>query len=274
MKIKDCVLPIGERTCIMGILNVTSDSFSGDGIYLNPSEAAVRAQEMVTLGADIIDIGGESSRPGAVKISETEELDRVIPVIRAVRNAVNIAISIDTYKSEVARQALMEGAVIVNDITSLRHDSCMAKTIAEFSAGVILMHMKGTPETMQKSPVYGDLINEIYLYLKESVVLAEKAGIDPAKIIIDPGIGFGKTVQHNVLILRELKRFRDLNKPVLVGTSRKSFIGELTSRKINEREFGTAATCAVAIINGADIIRVHNVSAMRDVVVITDKLVR
>ncbi|MFH1395257.1 MAG: dihydropteroate synthase [Candidatus Omnitrophota bacterium] len=274
MKIKDYVLPITERTCVMGILNVTPDSFSDGGIYRDPSKAAARARQLVSSGADIIDVGGESSRPGAEKVSETEELCRVIPVIRAVKDAVNVAISIDTYKSEVARQALMEGAVIVNDITALKYDSCMAETIAGFDAGVILMHMKGTPETMQESPFYGNLINEIYAYLEESVILAEKAGIDPSKIIIDPGVGFGKTVQHNISILRELKRFKKLKKPVLVGTSRKSFIGKLTSKGIDEREFGTAASCAAAIINGADIIRVHNVGAMKDVAIITDKLFR
>lgn len=270
--LKDYVLPISERTCIMGVLNITPDSFSDGGMYLEPEQAVQRAVQMEGQGADIIDIGGESSRPGAGRISAEEELNRVIPVIKLLKKAVSVPLSVDTYKSEVARQALAEGAQMVNDISALRWDPCMAETVAEFRAGVVLMHMKGTPKDMQESPFYENIIEEICSYIEESVIIAVEAGIDPDKIIIDPGIGFGKTVEHNLKILKELARFKSLGKPVLVGTSRKSFIGALTGKDMNGRLFGTAASIAAAIIKGADIVRVHDVEAMRDVVRIADAI--
>jgi len=259
------VLPIGERTCVVGILNVTPDSFSDGGLYLEADRAVLKAKQMESDGVDMIDIGGESSRPGSERITVSEELGRVIPVIRALVSAVRVPLLIDTYKSEVARQALAEGVSVVNDITALTGDPDMARTIAESDAGVILMHMKGDPKTMQDEPIYDDVIQEISSYLTESIHLAEQAGIDPDKIIIDPGIGFGKTVEHNLLILRELSRLKQLGKPIMIGTSRKSFIGSLTGKDPGGRTFGTAASFTVAVMNGADILRVHDVDEMRDV---------
>ncbi|MEA3489541.1 MAG: dihydropteroate synthase [Candidatus Omnitrophota bacterium] len=272
MRLKNYTLPVGERTCIMGILNVTPDSFSDGGQYLDPVRAVEKARQMVEEGADIIDIGGESSQPGSERITVEEELHRVMPAIKALRESAGVPLSIDTCKSEVAREALAEGVSMVNDITALRGDPEMARTIAGFDAGVVLMHMKGRPGTMQEAPRYDDVIGEIFSYLSGSITLAEEAGIDPDKIIIDPGIGFGKTVEHNLVILRRLARFRDLGKPVLVGTSRKSFIGRLTGRGVDKREFGTAASCAAAVMGGADIIRVHNVAEMRDVTRVVDAI--
>ncbi|MGB3111910.1 MAG: dihydropteroate synthase, partial [Candidatus Omnitrophota bacterium] len=201
-----------------------------------------------------------------------EELQRIMPVIKAVKGTLSVPLSVDTYKSEVARQALMGGVSIVNDITALHGDPEMAGTIAEFDAGVVLMHMKGTPATMQKSPDYGDVIEEILSYLEGSIRIALDAGIDPEKIIIDPGIGFGKKLEHNLAILKDLKRLRQLGKPLLVGTSRKSFIGELTGKDIRDREFGTAASVALAAANGADMIRVHDVGSMKDVMRVVDAI--
>ncbi|MGB2630863.1 MAG: dihydropteroate synthase [Candidatus Omnitrophota bacterium] len=272
MRLKDHTLPIGERTCIMGVLNVTPDSFSDGGRYIDPEKAAERIKGMVDEGADVIDIGGESTRPGADGISTSEELQRIMPVIKAVKGTLSVPLSVDTYKSEVARQALMGGVSIVNDITALHGDPEMAGTIAEFDAGVVLMHMKGTPATMQKSPDYGDVIEEILSYLEGSIRIALDAGIDPEKIIIDPGIGFGKKLEHNLAILKDLKRLRQLGKPLLVGTSRKSFIGELTGKDIRDREFGTAASVALAAANGADMIRVHDVGSMKDVMRVVDAI--
>ena len=275
MRFKDYTLPIDQRTCIMGILNVTPDSFSRDGIYKDPSKALWRAEQMVAEGADIIDVGGESSRPGAEHLSEKEEIERVVPVIKVLKRSLKtVPISIDTYKSKVAFAALAEGADIINDITALKGSFDMARIAVEFNAGVILMHMKGNPRTMQEAPSYDNVVEEIYSYLSESISLAESAGVRRKKIIIDPGIGFGKTHQHNIEILRALKKFKELKKPVLVGTSRKSFIGALTGRDVEERSFGDSAGFALAIMNGADILRVHNVSAARDAARVTDAIVR
>ncbi|MBL7072679.1 MAG: dihydropteroate synthase [Candidatus Omnitrophica bacterium] len=274
MRFKDLTLPIYQRTCIMGILNVTPDSFSAGAVYKDPAGALKRADQMVSLGADIIDVGGESSRPGAVAVEEKEEIERVVPVIKAIKRSLKVPISIDTCKSEVAREALKAGADIINDITALRRDEKMARVAVEFKATVVLMHMKGTPRTMQKEPLYDDVVEEIYSYLSESASLAESAGVAPEKIIIDPGIGFGKTLEHNIRILKKLKKFRELKKPVLVGTSRKSFIGALTGRDVNERMFGDLAAFALAIQNGADILRVHDVGAACDVARVADSMVR
>ncbi len=272
LELKDHSLPVAERTCIMGILNVTPDSFSDGGRYLDNDDAVQRANLMIAEGADIIDIGGESSRPGSKRVSLEEELRRVMPVIKALKGAVSVPLSIDTYKSEVARQALSEGVSIVNDITALKTDVDMARTVAEFDAGLILMHMKGAPENMQDKPEYEDVMGEIVLYLSESVKLAEEAGVDPEKIIVDPGIGFGKTVEHNLIILKELKRLKQLGKAVLVGVSRKSFIGALTGKDASERILGTAASSTAAIMNGADIIRAHDVGEMREVTSVTNAI--
>ena len=270
---KDHTLPVGERTRIMGVLNVTPDSFSDGGKYLDPVRAAEKAKRMAGEGADIIDIGGESSRPGSERVSAEEELSRVMPVIRELAGVIDVPLSIDTYKSGVARQALAEGVSWVNDITALNGDADMARQIAEFDAGVILMHMLGEPKTMQDAPLYGDVMEEIFSYLSGSVRLAQEAGIDPGKIIVDPGIGFGKTLEQNLVILRRLSRFKALGKPVLVGVSRKSFIGDLTGKGSGGRVFGTAASLTAAIMHGADVVRVHDVNEMRDVARVTDAII-
>ena len=256
----------------MGVINATPDSFSDGGKYTDPGQAARRAREMAEEGAGIIDIGGESSRPGAESVSTEEELRRVIPVIKAVKEAVNVALSIDTYKEEVARKALEEGVQIVNDITALCGDPAMAGTIAEFGAGVVLMHMKGTPRVMQDDPRYDDVMGEIIAYLSESILIAERAGIDPGKIIVDPGIGFGKKLDHNLTILKNLDQLERLGKPILIGTSRKSFIGELTGKDTSNRIFGTAASIAAGVMNGASIVRVHDVASAKDVTRVIDAI--
>ncbi|MFH1877958.1 MAG: dihydropteroate synthase [Candidatus Omnitrophota bacterium] len=273
IQFRNTTLRIGRRTLLMGVLNVTPDSFSGGSVYNDTGLAVEKAERMVQEGADILDIGGESSRPGALPVPVEEELARVLPVLEAVKRAnIGIPVSIDTYKSRVAEQALMKGADIINDITALRGDPAMAGVIAAYSAGVVLMHMKGNPENMQMDPVYGDIVEELLSYLACSVKTAEKNGICPEKIFIDPGIGFGKTTEHNLVILRELRRFTELGKPVLIGTSRKSFIGAITGKPVPERIFGTAGTVAASVMNGAFIIRAHDVREMRDVIDIVDAI--
>jgi dihydropteroate synthase len=258
----------------MGILNVTPDSFSDGGHYLDVQRAVAHAKMMVAEGATLIDIGGESSRPGASPVSVDEESARVVPVVHALADAVDVLISVDTYKAEVARHALEAGAHIVNDITALCGDPVMAAVIAEMEAGVVLMHMKGTPRTMQQAPQYNDVVNEIRSWLQEKLQNAEAQGIAPEHIIIDPGIGFGKTIEHNLEILKRLSEFRELNKPLLVGTSRKSFIGNVLGVPVTDRVEGTAATVCWAITNGADIVRVHDVKANVRAARMTDALYR
>ena len=267
-------LSFGQRTLIMGVLNVTPDSFSDGGCYLDVAAAINHAKKMVEDGADVIDIGGESSRPGASPASTEEELSRVHPVVEGIVDEVSVPVSIDTCKSAVARRALESGANIVNDITALCGDAEMAKVVAEMNAGVILMHMRGTPRTMQQLPVYGDVVSEISSWLQRRIEEAETNGVPPDKIVIDPGIGFGKTVDHNLEILRRIDEFRNLNKPVLIGTSRKSFIGKILDLPVNDRIEGTAATVAWAIAHGADMIRVHDVKTMHRVARMTDALYR
>ena len=267
-------LTFGKCTRIMGILNVTPDSFSDGGRYLDVDHAIAYAHQMVEDGADIIDIGGESSRPGALPVSIDEELARVLPVIEDLANRTATLISIDTYKSAVARRALQAGAHIVNDITALG-DVEMARVVAEMDAGLILMHMKGVPRTMQRSPVYHDLIDEVQTFLRQRVDKAQAEGVCPDQIMIDPGIGFGKTAEHNIEILRRLDAFRSLDKPILIGTSRKSFIGRLLNLpNPDDRLEGTAATVAWAIAHGADVVRVHDVKAMCQVAQMTDAIHR
>ncbi|HNX90455.1 MAG TPA: dihydropteroate synthase [Candidatus Omnitrophota bacterium] len=257
------------RTLIMGILNVTPDSFSDGGKYLSPDKAVERVMEMIEDGADIIDIGGESSRPGAEAVSAEEEIKRVLPVICAIRKVSDIPISVDTCKSEVAEKVLSEGVDMINDITALS-DERMAGVISANGAGVVLMHMQGTPRTMQQSPEYNDVIRDIYRYLEKAIRAAECAGISPEKIIVDPGIGFGKTLEHNLSIIADLFEFKKLKKTLLVGLSNKSFIGTLTGKKPDERSYGTVAANAAAILNGADIVRVHDVKAAKDMVSVID----
>ena len=267
-------LTFGKRTRIMGILNVTPDSFSDGGRYLDVDRAIDYALQMVEDGADIIDIGGESSRPGALPVPTDEELARVLPVIEALANGTQTLISIDTYKPTVARNALQAGAHIVNDITALG-DTEMASVVAEMEAGLILMHMKGVPRTMQRSPVYQDLIPEVLTFLRQRVDKAQSEGVCPDRIMIDPGIGFGKTSEHNLEILRCLDAFRSLGKPILIGSSRKAFIGKILNLpNPDDRLEGTAATVAWAIAHGADVVRVHDVKAMCQVAQMTDTIYR
>ncbi|MBC7097612.1 dihydropteroate synthase [Candidatus Bipolaricaulota bacterium] len=251
------------RVLIMGILNVTPDSFSDGGRFLSPDAAVERALVMEGEGADIIDIGGESSRPGAEPVSVEEELGRVLPVLERLRGRLRIPISIDTTKAEVAEAALRAGACIVNDISALRFDPAMAPLVAEFGAGLVLMHMLGTPKTMQQSPHYDDVVREVRGFLAERAQYAQSQGIPREAIAVDPGIGFGKTVEHNLELLRRLPELVELGFPVLVGPSRKSFIGALLGLPVEERLEGTLAACAVAVVRGADILRVHDVRQVR-----------
>lgn len=264
----------GSRTYIMGILNLTPDSFSGDGIYKEPSRAVEEAERLIEEGADIIDIGGESTRPSAVPVSIEEEIERVIPVIEKLAKKITVPISIDTQKSEVAVRALDKGASIINDISGLSADDNMLKIASQYNATVIIMHIKGTPQTMQQNPSYTDILAEITERLSYLINKAEQNGIRQENILIDPGIGFGKTNEHNLEILANLSHFKILGKPILVGPSRKSFIGNLLGVGPKNRIFGTAASVAIAIKNGADIIRVHDVKEMKDVAKITDAIVR
>ena len=267
-------LTLGVHTHVMGILNVTPDSFSDGGCYLDVEQAVTHAELMVAEGATLIDIGGESSRPGASPVSINEELARILPVIRAITDTVDVLLSVDTYKAEVARRALEAGAHLINDITALRGDATMAAVVSEMEAGLILMHMKGTPRTMQHAPEYHDVISEICDSLQKSIKIAESQGITSDRIIIDPGIGFGKTTKHNLEILKRLSEFRRLHKPLLIGTSRKSFIGNILNLPVTERVEGTTATVCWAIAHGADIVRVHDVKANVRAAQITDALYR
>jgi dihydropteroate synthase len=262
-------LNLRARALLMGIVNLTPDSFSGDGLYQvtrSPGHQVTRiinfVEQMVRDGADIIDIGGESSRPQAKPVQEKEELRRTIPVIKALAKKIRMPISVDTSKPEVARQALDNGALIINDITALSNPK-MARLVARQEAAVVLMHMQGHPHSMQKNPQYTSLIDEIIEYLHKAIIRAESAGIDKEKIIIDPGIGFGKLPEHNLKILRRLEEFKVLGKPIMVGPSRKSFIGKILNAGPKERIFGTVSSCILAVKNGAKIVRVHDIKEVK-----------
>ena len=262
-----------DPTKIMGILNVTRDSFSDGGLYFDKSAAINRAIQMVEEGADIIDIGGESTRPGSEPVPEEEEVRRTIPVIEALVKEISVPISIDTYKSSVANRALEAGASMVNDISGLRFDPKMPEVIAYHKVPVVIMHIKGMPQDMQQNPVYEALIPEIMEYLSEGIGIAAKAGIKEDKIIIDPGIGFGKTFEHNLDIIHNLRSFIVLGKPILIGPSRKAFIGKILGDvPPADRREGTAAAVAISIFNGANIVRVHDVQEMVHVAKIADAI--
>jgi len=260
--------PCNGRPYIMGILNVTPDSFADGGRFLSMEQAVEHGVEMADQGADFIDVGGESSRPGAQPVSLDEEASRVLPVIQRLAPKVNIPISIDTTKAEVARRALLAGAKIINDISALRADPEMINMALKFHAPVILMHMRGDPRTMQDQPHYKNVVREIHDFLEERIIFAQARGLEADHIIIDPGLGFGKRLGDNYEILRRLREFADLA-PILVGPSRKSFIGSVLEVPPGERLFGTAAAAAVATMNGAAILRVHDVREMRQVAEIT-----
>lgn len=250
----------------MGVVNVTPDSFYDGGRYASSEAAIAHALELIEQGADIIDIGGESTRPGAEPVAEDEELARVIPVVEGLTRQVTIPISIDTTKSRVAARALDSGASIINDVSALRDDPAMASVIARSDAAVVLMHMQGTPQTMQRSPQYVDVGADVLQFLDERVQIAIQGGIARTNIILDPGFGFGKLVSHNLDLLKKLSSFRKLGCPLLVGLSRKGFIGSIVGKTVERREWGTAAALALAVDRGAHIVRVHDVAMAIDVV--------
>lgn len=263
LSLRGSSLNLNHKTQIMGIINLTFDSFSGDGLYNSNSGrclnlALIKAKKMVSDGADIIDLGGQSSRPGAKNISIKEELARTVPVVKLLAKKINKPISIDTTRPRVAEACLDSGAQIINDVSGLR-DKRMIKVAARYKAAVVIMHMLGVPLNMQKVIAYHSLIDEIALYLKNAIDSAQAGGIKPDKIIVDPGIGFGKKPEHNLEIIKRLAEFRALGKPILIGTSRKSFIGNILGADLHGRSIGTLATCVLAAQNGAKIIRVHDV---------------
>jgi dihydropteroate synthase len=269
----------GSRTYLMGVLNFTPDSFSDGGLFNSLERALNQARKMIESGADIIDIGGQSTRPGATEISLEEELDRVIPLISKMRSQQDICetipISIDTTRSEVAKAAIEAGADIINDISGAVFDEKMLSTVASLGVPLILMHIRGTPQNMQKFTDYQDLIGEIYTFLEERVKAAISSGISPENIIIDPGIGFAKTSEQNLEILRKIPQFQGLNCPILIGVSRKSFIGNILEQPDpQKRVWGTAAACVSAIVHYADILRVHDVKEMSDVTRVADAIWR
>jgi dihydropteroate synthase len=265
---------LGKKTLIMGILNVTPDSFSDGGLFYSPQKAIEHGLQMVDEGADLIDIGGESTRPGSAAVSAHVELKRVVPVIEGLIGKTKIPLSIDTKKSRVARLAVDSGAEIINDVSALNGDRNMAKTVSETRAAVILMHMRGKPRNMQEGNLdYDNLMGEITDYLRKSRDKAVKAGVEKESIIFDPGIGFGKTPEDNYKIIKNLSWLKALGMPVMIGTSRKSFIGKATGDEPSERMEGTAATVAAAITNGCHIVRVHDVAAMRKVAAVMDAIV-
>jgi dihydropteroate synthase len=250
----------------MGIVNVTPDSFYDGGRYNLPEQAVARALELVEQGADILDVGAESTRPGAYPVSQEEELARLIPVVAELAQRVTVPISVDTRKASVAQAALNVGACIVNDVSALQWDQAMASVVARSGAAVVLMHMRGTPQTMQQAPQYGDVVKEVASFFHERIQAAEEAGISKTHIILDPGIGFGKLLEHNLELLNRLSDLTNMSCPVLVGLSRKAFIGQLLDRPAEHREWGTAAAVALAVDRGAAILRVHDVAMMADVV--------
>ncbi len=255
----------GSRPLVMGVLNITPDSFYAGSRYYEKGQAVEKGIEMAEAGADILDIGGESSRPGADHVTGDEELERVIPVIESLTAHIAIPVSIDTCRSKVAEEAVNAGAAIVNDISALQFDQKMAEIVETSGASVVLMHKQGTPRTMQKNPQYGDAVEEILEFLKERVDFAVGCGIPKEKIIVDPGIGFGKTLEHNLALLNNAGRFHETGCAVLIGASRKSMIGAITGAPAKERIWGTAAITAICVLWNVEIHRVHDVGAMRQV---------
>ena len=278
LRLRSRTLLLGERTLVMGVLNVTPDSFSDGGAYLDSEAAVARALQLERDGADILDVGGESTRPGATPISAEEELRRILPVIEILRGKLRIPMSVDTQKAEVAEAALAAGAEILNDISALRVDPRLAKVAARARAPMILMHMRGTPRTMQRGPFARDVIRDVMAGLREAVARARRAGLAKSQILLDPGIGFGKTHEQNFEILARLPEFARLGCPLVVGTSRKSFLGKALARPgdpdlpAGERLLGTAATVTASILGGAHIVRVHDVAEMARVVRVADAI--
>ena len=274
LKARAYSLPLHSRVHLMGILNVTPDSFSDGGRFLAPDAAVAHALAMVEAGADIIDIGAESTRPGSTPVNEQEEIRRLIPVIGEVCRRVTVPVSVDTTKASVAKLALEAGAAIINDVSALRNDSAMGTVVAEAGAGLVLMHAQGTPQTMQQAPAYHDVVAEVRQFLAERVRTALEFNISPAQIMLDPGIGFGKNLDHNLTLLAHIPELVSLGYPLLVGVSRKAFIGQVLGRPVGQRMMGTAAASAMAILGGARVIRVHDVGAIRDVVTMIEAIRR
>ena len=270
----DRTIEIGDRPLLMGVVNVTPDSFFDGGRYATTDAAVAQALRLMEEGADLLDIGAESTRPGSESVDAREEIHRLIPVVTAVAKAVGIPISVDTMKSTVARAALEAGAVIVNDVSALRNDPVMAEVIAATGAGVVLMHMQGTPKTMQVDPVYGDVVGEIADFFRERLKFCSGQGIGQSQIVLDPGIGFGKLLLHNLTLLGQLESFSTYDRPILVGVSMKAFIGQILDRPVDGRSWGTAAAVAVAVRHGAGILRVHDVATMKEVVTMAAAITR
>ncbi len=264
---------LGRRTWIMGVINVTPDSFSDGGLYFDKDRAVERGLELESEGADIIDVGGESTKPGSEPIAAEEELRRILPVISALKKRTSSLISVDTTKSEVARAALDKGADIINDISSFRFDSGMLSLAAQRKTPVILMHMKGVPKTMQDNPFYEDVLLEVKAFFKKKIEEAHQSGIKKEKIIIDPGIGFGKRLKDNLTLINRLQTFEDLDRPILVGVSRKSFIGKILNAQPGARLEGTIASAILSMVNGAHILRVHDVAAVKKAVLVAEAII-
>ena len=261
-----------RRTAIMGILNITPDSFSDGGRYLDPEAAVRRGVELAEEGADVIDIGGESTRPGARSVTTEEELERVLPVIRGLRRVLTLPLSIDTYKAEVARRALEEGVDLVNDVSALRFDPDMVSLVAKEQVPVVLMHMQGRPRDMQLEPRYQDVLSEVRIFLRGRIETATEAGVDQTRILIDPGIGFGKNLDHNLTLLRSLPSLGSLGAPLLVGPSRKTFIGRILNLDADQRLEGSLGAAVAASLGGANMLRVHDVRGTARAVRVADSI--
>lgn len=273
IKLRDgTALSLGDRTVVVGVLNITPDSFSDGGQNFDSARAIDRGLEMESEGADIVEVGGESTRPGSARISVVEELSRIVPVLGALAGRLHVPIAIDTYKSEVAAAAIDLGADIINDVSALRFDPEVADVAAREGAPLVLMHMRGEPATMQKIEPSPDIFAEIASDLSAAIQRAESRGVQRDQLIIDPGVGFGKTLDQNLAIINHLDRFETMGLPLMIGTSRKTFIGRLTGRAEDERLFGTAASVAVAILRGAHIVRVHDVKQLVEVARVTDAI--
>lgn len=273
MNLKSWLSTPRRPAMLMGVLNLTPDSFSDGGQYNDPQLSVDRALQMVAQGAGIIDVGGESTRPGAVRIPAPEQIVRIIPTIRAIARQSAVPVSVDTTLSDVAEAALDAGAQLINDISAGREDPAILDVVARHSAPVVLMHMLGTPATMQQAPTYGNVVQDVKAFLQKRILAALDAGIPAEQILIDPGIGFGKNIDHNLSLLRHLSQFKGLASGLLVGTSRKSFIGTLTNKpEATERQFGTAGTVAWSIAQGADILRIHDVAEMQQVLQVVNAI--
>lgn len=273
LSLGDKQLDLAKKVAIMGILNLTPDSFYDGGRYTQEKKALVRVEEMVSHGADLIDIGGESTRPGATKVSTEEELRRIIPIIGEIKELFEIPVSVDTYKAQIAQEAIEAGADMINDISGLRFDSELKQVVAEYKVPLVLMHIKGTPGDMQNNPYYDSLLGEIISYLRESIVIAKEAGIDEERIVIDPGIGFGKSARHNLEIIDKLSELKSLGRPILIGVSRKSFIGNVLNLPLQERLEGSLAATCLAVTQGARIVRTHDVKETRRAIDLTQAII-